>query len=79
MKRIITILFVLLLLALTVLPFAAGAAGVSSVPVSSDGDVAADGINTNVVTAWIIAVSAVVACSVIVVTIILAKKNKNAK
>ncbi|MBQ3330350.1 MAG: hypothetical protein IJG87_04135 [Ruminococcus sp.] len=76
MKKIISVTGALLMLALTVLPLAVNAAGSAPAALPPDGEVAADGINTNVVTAWIIAVSAVVFCAIITATFILAKKNK---
>ena len=101
MKKSISILLFMLLLALTVLPLAANATTMPAVSAKSDsvvssaaeiaddaypaageaadnGEVAADGINTNVVTVWIIVISAAVAIAIITATVILAKKNKNA-
>ena len=50
-----------------------------SASAQDDGEVAEDGINTNVVTVWISVVSAAAGCAIIAVVIVLAKKNKNAK
>lgn len=84
----------MLLLTLTAAPlavYAAGAGGalseigtaddvlISAAPTQPDGEVAEDGINTNVVTAWIIGVSAVVSAALVALTVVLAKKNRDAK
>lgn len=52
---------------------------ISAAPTQADGDVVEDGINTNVVTIWIIIVSAVFFAAILAVTVYLAKKNRNAK
>ena len=51
----------------------------TAAPTQADGDVAEDGINTNVTTVWIIISSVVFSAAVIAVTVYLAKKNKKAK
>lgn len=52
---------------------------ITAAPTQAEGDVVEDGINTNVVTTWIIVVSAIVSAAIIAVTVVLAKRNKNAK
>ena len=108
MKRMIAVLFVVLLSAcvtLTATAFAAQAAqseqgyfaprqdavrtgflpadadpiADSGAVSAEDGEVVADGINTNVATIWIVAGCSVVFISVITVTVILAKRNKSKK
>ena len=105
MKRMIAVLFIVLLSAcsaLTMTAFAAqsehgfyalrhNAARNSVLPADADpiadsgsvsaddGEVAADGINTNVATIWIVAGCSVVFISAIAVTVILAKRNNSKK
>ena len=71
MKRFITAVMAMLLLALSAAPAALAAV--------NDGEIAEDGININVATVWIIAVCALHILALTVITIILAKKNKGEK
>ncbi len=89
MKRMIAVLAVLIVLTVSVISANAAAArsltdryrytykaDVSNSTSAADTSIEnSDGINTNAATAWIVAVSSVMACAVTAGVIVLAKKN----